>query len=128
MENGKMTRREIEELLSQSENENKDKEKVENENPIKLKQARKGIVAFFVIHLLFEIVLSIDMDNSRFVFNNLFLSVFLNFFIAYHFVKWRIEKGAVSQKQNLFNYGVKISFIIFVIRLLLGLLVFFLLK
>jgi hypothetical protein len=124
MEKGKINRKEIEELLRQSDIENKGNEKVENDKPVKLKQASKGIIAFLTVHLLFEILLSIDMGESKFVFKSLFLSVFLNFFIAYHYVKWRIGRNTVSQHQNLFNYGVKVSLTVFILRVLLGLFIF----
>jgi hypothetical protein len=88
-------------------------EQIKLSNPnfeIMWKTARKGVIIFMVIHFLYEIL----TGNNR----STLLLVFVNFTISRWFIKKQIENG--KQTENLLLFGLAVSCIVFLIRLLLG--------
>jgi hypothetical protein len=120
MENQKMTRSEIERLLNESQLETEQKEIEEQKKPGQLKEIRKGILAFTLIHLLLEVVFSLVEANMSIQFKAMYTSVLLNFFISFFYAKWYLNKHTINSDKNLFNFGVKVSFFVFVIRIIVG--------
>jgi hypothetical protein len=126
MDQEKMNLNEIKELLRQSEADNKEKEEQKRLMPKKLKEIRKGIIVFAIVHLLFEIALAITIykEHSKVML----LSVIVNYSVSYFYVKNRLEKNLISENSNLMNYGIKVSFIVFLFRLAVGFIQFFVFK
>lgn len=93
------------------------KEKINQENfkipvdPKDLwKSARWGIIAFCVAHFIFEIALG----NSK----GAALPVLFNYIISSLYIKHLISKG--KHKDGMFFRGAVVAFVIFIIRLVLG--------
>jgi hypothetical protein len=103
-------------LLKNSEIENQKIEEKKKNSVVYLSQIKKGVLVFSVVHLLFEICMSVVTNNSL----NFWPSIFVNYFIAVWYAKEKLSKNKLTNDINFFNYGIKISFIIFLIRLVLG--------
>lgn len=107
---------EVRRLLKKSEIENKREEERKNNIPDFLRQIKKGVLTFAILHLLFEICMSLVSNN----FTSLWQSVFVNYFVSTWYAKEKLTKNKLSVNTHYFNYGVKVSFIVFLIRLVLG--------
>jgi hypothetical protein len=76
----------------------------------KWKNARNGVFVFCLIHFIFEIMTGNNKSAA--------LPVFINFFVSAWYIKDRISIGRESK--NLFMLGIVVSSIVFIIRLVLG--------
>lgn len=81
------------------------------------KTARKGVIIFCVIHILFELL----TGNAAFT-----LSVFANYIISTEYIKNQIFKEKL--KESFLLAGLTISAIVFLIRVLIGFLVVYYFK
>lgn len=89
-------------------------EKTEQTDPIvNWKDARNGIIIFCVIHFIFEIA----SGNSSAVG----APVFFNYIISRWYVNRQIEKG--KRQESFLLYGLMVSGVVFVLRLILGFIV-----
>ena len=85
-----------------------------NNNPeLRWEDARNGIIIFCVIHFIFEA----SMGNFKLIGPTLFF----NFIISKWYVQWKINKGL--EKNNYLLYGLMVSGIVFMIRVILGFIV-----
>jgi hypothetical protein len=119
MEEDKKKQRKLEEvklLLIESEKENQKEEERKQNIPIILKKIKTGIIVFAVLHLLFEICISLISKN----FSSLYPSVVVNYFISVWYATNKLNKNKLSEDTNYFNYGIKVSFVVFIIRIILG--------
>jgi len=107
---------EVKRLLKESEIENKLEEERKKNIPDFLSQIKKGVLSFAILHLLFEICMSLVSKN----FTSLWQSVFVNYFVSTSYAKERLTKNKLSSNTHYFNYGIKVSFVVFLIRLILG--------
>lgn len=74
------------------------------------KAARWGVIIFCVLHFLFEIA----MDNSKAAA----ISVMFNFWFSKWYINGQIEKGKLSK--NMLLWGLSVAGVVFIIRLVLG--------
>ena len=89
-------------------------EDIQTDPILNWKEARNGILIFCVVHFIFEIA----SGNATAVG----APVFFNYFISRWYINRQIEKGI--KQDNFLLYGITISGIVFVIRLILGFIVF----
>jgi heme/copper-type cytochrome/quinol oxidase subunit 2 len=82
------------------------------------KSARKGVIIFMVIHFLYEILIGNNQSTS--------LLVMVNFFISRWYIKNQIEKE--KQMEDFLLWGLAVSCIVFLIRLILGTLYIYLIR
>lgn len=80
-----------------------------------VKNTRNGVLIFLIIHLLFEIL----TDNSK----TAVPLVLANFFISMWYIKYILKKNHSYTKFMLL--GLSVAAIVFLIRLLLGLAVYY---
>ena len=89
-------------------------EKTEQTDPIvNWKDARNGIIIFCVIHFIFEIA---SWNSSA-----VGAPVFFNYMISRWYVNRQIEKG--KRQESFLLYGLMVSGVVFVLRLILGFIV-----
>jgi hypothetical protein len=81
-----------------------------------LKAARWGILGFCLLHFFFEIA----MGNDK----GMLLAVMFNYFISEWYVKKQIKNDKFTENPVL--SGMLVAFVVFLIRLLLGLLITYL--
>lgn len=74
------------------------------------KDARKGLIVFCLVHFIFEIILG----NNK----SALVPVLFNYWISSWYIKAKIEKR--EKIKNLFLFGLSVSGIVFLIRLILG--------
>lgn len=89
-------------------------EDVQTDPILNWKEARNGILIFCVIHFIFEIA----SGNTTAVG----APVFFNYFISRWYINRQIEKGI--KQDSFLLYGITIAGIVFIIRLILGFIVF----
>jgi hypothetical protein len=88
-------------------------ENKQNQNVL-WKDARKGIIVFCFAHFFFEIILG----NNK----SALVPVLFNYWISSWYIKGQIEKG--EKIKNLFLFGISVSGMVFLIRLVLGTIIF----
>jgi hypothetical protein len=86
-----------------------DTEKINNDKKL-WKVARNGVIIFCVIHFLFEIL----TGNNK----SLALPVLFNFWMSRWYIQSQISKG--KEMKNLLLMGLYVSGVVFLIRLVLG--------
>ena len=115
---------EVKRLLRESEIENLEKEKRLNSIPVIFKQIKRGILVFTIFHFLFEFGFSYFTEN----YNLILPATLANYLISISFSKSRLENDKISKSTNYFNYGIKVSSVVFLVRLILGLVFIFFLN
>ncbi len=115
--NKQVSLEEVKRLLKESEIEYKLEEERKKNIPIFLRQIKKGILVFSILQLLFEIALSLVIIDFTYIWP----IVFINYSISTWFSKQKLYKNKLPETTNYFNYGIKISLIVFSIRIILGL-------
>lgn len=108
---------EVKELLKASEKEYKEEVKRVDNIPFVYKQMRKGVFLFIFFHLMIEIIITqYDRENAKYMG----IMLLANYHISRGIIRTKANNDKLSGKENLFYYGFFISLMVFIVRLILG--------
>jgi hypothetical protein len=108
---------EVMQLLNDSEIDYKNEVARKDRIPVVYKQMRKGIFLFLFFHLMIEIIITRYYPfNAKFIGLNLIV----NYLVSRIIIRYKSKRIKHNENTHFFYFGFFISFIVLLIRLIIG--------